>query len=80
MAEKAYVRSGVVDMEALEQGMRAAALRDGAIALAGLLKNIVDHEPGPLACPHCVTRMESQGRRSKQIITLLGETTIDRAY
>ena len=67
-------------MEALEQGMRAAALKDGAAALAALLGNIVDHEPGPLACPHCMTRMESHGRRSKEIITLLGETTVDRAY
>jgi Uncharacterised protein family (UPF0236) len=67
-------------MEALEQGMRAAALKDGAAALAVLLRNIVDHKPGPLACPHCVTRMKSHGRRSKRIITLLGETTVDRAY
>ena len=46
LAEKAYARSGVVDMEALEQGMRAAAMKDGAMALAVLLRNIVDHEPG----------------------------------
>lgn len=67
-------------MEALEQGMRAAAMKDGAAALAVLLRNIVDHEPGPVVCPHCVAPMESHGRRSKEIITLLGETTIDRAY
>ena len=67
-------------MEALEQGMRAAALKDGAIALAVLLGNIVDHEPGPVACPRCAAPMESHGRRSKEIITLLGETTIDRTY
>jgi len=67
-------------MEALEQGMRAAAMRDGAIALAALLRNIADHEPGPVACPHCAATMESHGRRSKEIVTLLGRTTIDRRY
>jgi hypothetical protein len=80
MAEKAYARSGTVDMEALEQGMRAAAMKDGAVALAALLRTIADHEPGPVACPRCGAAMESHGRRSKEIITLLGEVTIDRAY
>ncbi|HVP49763.1 MAG TPA: ISKra4 family transposase [Candidatus Bathyarchaeia archaeon] len=78
LAEKAYARSGTVDMEALEQGMRAAAMKDGAVALAALLRTIADH--GPVACPRCGAAMESHGRRSKEIITLLGEVTIDRAY
>ena len=30
LVEKTYLRTGVVDMEALEQGMRVAALKDGA--------------------------------------------------
>lgn len=68
----------MVDMEALEQGMRAAAMKDGATALTALLCSIADH--GPAVCPHCRTPMESQGRRSKEIITLLGEVTVDRRY
>lgn len=65
-------------MEALEQGMRAAAMKDGATALAALLQSIT--ESGPVACPHCHVLMESRGRRSKEIVTLLGEVTIDRRY
>jgi hypothetical protein len=67
-------------MEALEQGMRAAAMKDGAIALAALLQNVADHEPGPVTCPRCLALMESHGQRSKEVITLLGEATIERAY
>jgi hypothetical protein len=60
--------------------MRAAAMHDGARALAALLRSIADHEPGPVACPCCLAPMESHGRRSKEIITLLGEVTVDRTY
>jgi len=79
LAEKAYARSGTVDMEALEQGMRAAAMKDGAHALTALLRTIRDHD-GPVGCPDCGVAMESQGRRSKEVITLLGDVTIDRVY
>jgi hypothetical protein len=65
-------------MEALEQGMRAAAMKDGAMALTALLRSIA--ESGQIACSHCHVPMESHGRRSKEIITLLGEVTIDRTY
>lgn len=60
--------------------MRAAAMQDGARALTALLRSIADHEPGPVACPHCHVPMESHGRRSKEITTLLGEVTVDRTY
>lgn len=69
-----------MDMEALEQGMRAAAMKDGAVALTALLRSVADHEPGPVVCPHCLAPMESHGRRSKEVITLLGEVTVDRTY
>jgi hypothetical protein len=65
-------------MEALEQGMRAAAMKDGAAALTNLLRSIT--ESGPLACPDCHALMESHGRRSKEIVTLLGEVCMDRRY
>ena len=67
-------------MEALEQGMRAAAMKDGAEALTAFLRSIADHEPGPVACPQCLAPMESHGRRSKEVITLLGKVTYDRTY
>ncbi len=65
-------------MEALEQGMRAAAMKDGAVALTAFLRGIA--ESGPVACPHCHASMESHGKRSKAMITLLGEVALDRRY
>jgi len=55
-------------------------MQDGARALTTLLRSIADHEPGPVACPCCRVSMESHGRRSKEITTLLGEVTVDRTY
>lgn len=67
-------------MDALEQGMRAAALKDGATALASLLRKVGDPAPGTVRCPECESPMESQGRREKQLTTLLGSTTLERPY
>jgi hypothetical protein len=80
MAERAYARTGVVDMDALEQGMRAAAMKDGAAALSSLLSKIGDPAPGTVACPDCAARMESLGRRRKDLTTLLGTTPLERPY
>lgn len=65
-------------MDALEQGMRAAAMKDGATALASFLASIP--ESGPVACPRCQGPVASHGRRPKEIITLLGEVALDRRY
>jgi len=70
----------VVDLDALEQGMRAAALKDGAAALASLLAKVGDAAPGTMRCPECASPMESQGRREKVLTTLLGSTTLARPY
>lgn len=67
-------------MDALEQGMRAAALKDGAAALACLLSKMGDPAPGTVRCPLCSGPMESLGRRQKEIKTLLGSTPLDRPY
>jgi hypothetical protein len=53
-------------------------MKDGAAALASLLRSIT--ESGPITCPHCRASMESHGRRPKEIVTLLGKVTVDRRY
>ena len=50
--------------------MRAAAMKDGAAALTALPRSTA--EPRPVTCPDCHVPMESQGRRSKEIVTLFG--------
>jgi hypothetical protein len=67
-------------MEALEQGMRAASLADGANALKILLEKIDEHTPGMVACPKCGAAMGSLGRRTKELVTMLGEIDYDRSY
>jgi hypothetical protein len=63
-----------VDLEVWETTLRAAVLAAGARALEQLLDGIGS---GPqaeaVACPSCGRRMESQGRRPKRVLTILGE-------
>ena len=75
--EKTYLRTGVVDMEALEQGMRVAALKDGARHLGFLIARIGD---GSMECTECDMVMNGIGRRKKDVTTLLGETSVKRLY
>ena len=77
LAEKTYLRTGVVDMEALEQGMRVAALKDGARHLGLLIARIGN---GSMECPECDTIINNIGLRKKEVTTLLGETTVERLY
>ena len=67
-------------MEALEQGMREAALRDGSKALSMLLSEIPDYYENGIFCVVCDNLMENIGRREKGIITLLGEGMVSRMY
>jgi len=60
-------------MEALEQGMREAALRDGSKALSMLLSEIPDYYENGIFCVVCDNLMENIGRREKGRITLFGE-------
>ena len=80
LAERIYARTGIVDLDALEQGMRAAAMMDGAGALASLLDKIGDPDPATIQCSKCSAPMESKGRRKKNIISLLGSTRLSRQY
>lgn len=73
-------RRDAPDMEALEQGMREAALRDGSMALSMLLSEIPDFYENGVICPVCGSFMENHGRREKGIISLLGEGTVSRMY
>ena len=66
-------------MEDLEQGMREAALRDGAIALSELLRKIPD-SINEVLCPKCKQPMRNHGKREKEITSLLGLGRISRIY
>jgi len=62
-----------VDLEAWETAIRAAALAGGARALARLLEGMgCGRQAEPVNCPDCGHRMESRGRRSKRLLTILG--------
>lgn len=47
---------------------------------AALEEIIVMQQDKPDRCPRCGGRLESKGRRSKQVVSLRGETTIKRTY
>jgi len=62
-----------VDLEAWETGLRAAVLSAGAKALGELLDGIGSgRQAEPMHCPSCAQRMQSVGRRTKQLLTILG--------
>jgi len=64
-------RSG--DLEAWETALRTAVLAAGAEALGGLLEGIGSgRQAEPVNCPTCGHRMESRGRRGKELLTILG--------
>ncbi|MFH1741158.1 MAG: ISKra4 family transposase [bacterium] len=67
------------DLEAWETALRAAVLAAGAKALGALLDGIGSgHRPTPLLC-ECGTRMESQGRKEKHLLTILGPVEYRRS-
>jgi hypothetical protein len=68
---------GVLDILEVECGLRDAALADAATLLFGLLSGMDERTPH---CPTCGCAMHSQGRRSKQVVSLLGCGTLERGY
>jgi len=67
-----------VDLEAWESALRVAVLAAGAEVLANLLQGIgVGKGCGEVRCS-CGTRMESQGRKTKLLLTILGEVRYSR--
>ena len=80
MIAAARRKTGVFDLEALEQGARAAMQRAGAALLATLLD--ADEEQVPSAPRRCVCGQPAQceGPRPKQLVTLLGRVGLQRLY
>jgi hypothetical protein len=67
----------VLDILETEFALRSAALADAASMLFSLLSGTEEHTP---FCPVCGDAMHSQGRRSKTVVSALGEGTLERGY
>jgi hypothetical protein len=67
------------DLEAWEAALRAAVLSAGAKLLEGLLQGIGSgRQPCAIFCK-CGVRMESQGLKQKELLTILGSITYGRS-
>jgi hypothetical protein len=67
------------DLEAWEAALRAAVLSRGAQLLEGLLKGIgCGRRPERVVCA-CGTLMESQGLKTKELLTILGPVSYARS-
>jgi len=67
------------DLEAWETALRAAVLSAGAKLLEGLLQGIGSgRQPCAIFCK-CGARMESQGLKQKELLTILGSITYGRS-
>jgi hypothetical protein len=67
----------ILDILEVECGLRTAALADASRVLCELLFEMAS--PGAY-CPVCGNAMQSQGKRSKKVVSLLGEGRIARDY
>ena len=77
--EKAAVSRGT-DLEAWETAIRTAVLAAGAKALGELLQGIGSgKEPDAIICTRCDARMESQGLKRKELLTILGQVPFERS-
>lgn len=72
-------RAKHVDLEAWETALRAAVLCAGARVLEGLLEGIGSGKGHGVVLCECGTRMESQGLKSKELLTILGPATYSRS-
>ena len=69
------------DLEALETGLRAQALRVAARVLERQLNADRSDHVGPVcACPQCGADARYAGRRRKRFVTVLGPIDLQRAY
>jgi hypothetical protein len=67
------------DLESWESALRAAVLSAGAKVLEQMLQGIGSgREPEAISCD-CGTRMESQGLKCKEVLTILGSLTYRRS-
>ena len=47
---------------------------------AALEEIIALQQPTPTTCPLCGGKLENKGKRTRQIVTVRGETTLERPY
>jgi len=66
-------------MQEIEVEMRNAALKDGAKVLLKILSDLPD-SVGETLCEKCNSEMKNIGKRSKELISLLGNGKIKRRY
>jgi predicted RNA-binding Zn-ribbon protein involved in translation (DUF1610 family) len=67
------------DLEALEVGLRTAALGQAAVALGELMSSVGRASGAAVQCPGCGLSMHGTGPRSKQILTMVGEVAYMRS-
>jgi len=67
------------DLEAWETALRAAVLSCGGKILGGLLEGIGSGRSSGRVICQCGTRMESQGLREKELLTILGPVPYSRS-
>lgn len=73
-------RSGLLDLEAVESAFKTTMHQSGAAGLSELLQyQAPDLQQRQLPCP-CGHHAQYQALRSKQVITVLGQTRISRPY
>ena len=72
--------------ERLHEGMTLSEIEqlvgqpEAAFRQAALEEIIAIQQPTPTSCPLCGGKLENKGKRSKQVVTVRGETTIERTY
>ena len=71
-------QSGKLDLEAIETATRAAMHRAGAVLLRELLSS-PETAPREVTCP-CGRRARYHDTRPKQLLTVVGKVTFQRAY
>ena len=73
------IQAKQMDLEACENALRRAVLAAGATALEGLLRGVgCGRESQEVLCG-CGGRMESQGLKSKEVLTILGPVHYERS-
>lgn len=74
------LRRGDMDLDALEEAVRALALGKAAQGLGRFMTAVGLSRPeGGVACPKCHGHMQGAGRRAKRILTLVGEAQYTRS-
>lgn len=59
---------------------RVVGQPEAAFRQAALEEIIALQQPTPTTCRLCGGNLENKGKRGKQVVTLRGETTIERTY